>query len=65
MDVGGAVDSASQACGRNRCVNIREVLNAIFYVLARLPAEGTAEEPAAKEHRGSAWACVCGLPPPL
>ena len=30
-----------------------------------LPVEGTAEEPAAKEHRGSAWACVCGLPPPL
>ena len=40
--------------GRRRSVNVREVLNGIFYVLVdRLPMEGLAEGPAAQEHGAS------------
>ena len=33
MGAGGSVDPSGQARGRPRTVNVREVLNAIFYVL--------------------------------
>jgi Putative transposase of IS4/5 family (DUF4096) len=36
--------------GRRREVNVREVLNAIFYALDGLPMAGAAQGPAAEEH---------------
>ena len=36
--------------GRRRSVNVREVLNGIFYPVDRLPMEGLAQGPAAQEH---------------
>jgi hypothetical protein len=37
--------------GRPRTVDVREVLNAVFYVLwTRVPVEGAAEGPAAAQH---------------
>src|SRR3712207_2353272 len=36
--------------GRPRTVDVREVPNAIFYILSGLPADGAAEGPAAPEH---------------
>ncbi len=36
--------------GRRRSVNVRDVLNGIFYILWTAPMEGAAEGPAAEEH---------------
>ena len=48
--IGSMIPPAKRG-GRPRDVNVREVLNAIFYVLChRLPVEGHAEGSAAEEH---------------
>ena len=36
--------------GRRREIDVREVLNAIFYALYRLPVAGVAQRPAAEEY---------------
>jgi transposase len=51
MEPSRVFDSTSAAWRRRRSVNVREVLNAIFYVLASLPMEGFAEGFPAQEHR--------------
>jgi hypothetical protein len=41
---------ARQRGGRKRAVDVREILNAIFYVLATLSVAGVAQGSAAQEH---------------
>ena len=55
--------------GRKRSVNVREVLNGIFYVLDRMPVGGAAQRPAAEEHgarlsRALELGWHCGTHPP-